>query len=315
MSRRQLLVLFTMVTCGLLASAPAAQAQPLGVFRWQLLPYCNVLTVAVVQGGGQYHVDGTDDLCGGSRKASVVGLAFPNPDGSIGFGLTTVTAPGGAPIHIDAVISVASVSGTWRDSGGNAGSFLFTPGAGQPGSPRRVPAGGIAPGSITASHLAPGAIGASQLGPNSVSSSQIVNGSVTTADLQAAPRVAFVAGEQASGLDHDMTVLPAHALMRAVTITAPSGGTVAVHVSGYIEFFTAGRDHATCSITTALSVDQTHAIAAAEDGGRSVLAMPFAGVRAFVIPAGPFTANLYCQADAGIVTINDTSMTAVFVPQ
>ena len=67
---------------------------------------------------------------------------------------------------------------------------------------------------------APGAIGASQLGPNSVSSSQIVNGSVTTADLQAAPRVAFVAGEQASGLDHDMTVLPAHALMRAVTITA-----------------------------------------------------------------------------------------------
>lgn len=138
--------------------APDSHAQTLGTLRWQLQPYCNVLTMTIVQDGSQYHVDGTDDLCGAARRASVVGLAFPNPDGSIGFGLTTVTAPGGTPIHVDATISVASISGTWRDSAGNSGRFVFTPGAATAGSPRPVPAGGIAAGSITAAHLAPGTI-------------------------------------------------------------------------------------------------------------------------------------------------------------
>ncbi len=134
-TRRHLLL----VLAASLAGLAHATAQPLGTFRWQLQPYCNIVTVTVVQDGAQYHITGTDDQCGTPRRASVVGLAFPNPDGSIGFGLTSVTTPGGAPVHIDASISLAAVSGTWRDSGGLSGTFVFTPGAGTGGSPRPQP--------------------------------------------------------------------------------------------------------------------------------------------------------------------------------
>lgn len=127
-----------MVTAGL-AGARLAGAQTLGSFRWQLQPYCNVLTVTVVQDGGQYHLDGTDDQCGAARKASVVGLGFPNPDGTIGFGLTIVTTPGGAPVHVDARIGLATISGPWSDSAGDSGTLAFTPGAGTGGSPRPMP--------------------------------------------------------------------------------------------------------------------------------------------------------------------------------
>ena len=133
------------ITALLLATGPGLSGQTaLGTFRWQLQPYCNVLTVTVVQDGGLYHIDGTDDLCGAARKASVVGLAFPNPDGTVGFGLTTVTTPGGTPVHLDARISVATLSGPWSDSAGNSGTGAVTPGA----------------GTITAAQLAPGAINA-----------------------------------------------------------------------------------------------------------------------------------------------------------
>lgn len=164
------------VTAGALLLATGAEAQTLGTLRWQLQPYCNVLTVTVVQDGSQYHVDGTDDLCGAARRASVVGLAFPNPDGSIGFGLTTVTAPGGTPIHVDATISIASISGTWRDSAGNSGAFVFTPDAATGGGPRPVPAGGIAAGSITAAQLAPGAVAGVVAGFGSCPAGQYLRG-------------------------------------------------------------------------------------------------------------------------------------------
>ena len=117
-----------------------ASAQPLGSFRWQLQPYCNVITLAVVQQGAQYQLDGTDDQCGAAQAASVRGLAFFNPTGLIGFGLTIITTPGGAPVHVDATISSATLSGEWRDSAGNSGSFVFTPGAAVPGAPRPLPA-------------------------------------------------------------------------------------------------------------------------------------------------------------------------------
>ncbi len=115
----------------------SADAQPLGTFRWQLQPYCNVVTVAVTQNGGVYRLEGTDDQCGaGGASASVIGTAFLNPSGSIGFGLNIVSAPGGAPGHVEATVSLPAASGTWRDSAGHAGTFVFTPGAGTGGSPR-----------------------------------------------------------------------------------------------------------------------------------------------------------------------------------
>lgn len=123
----------------LLCARSAAEAQPLGTFRWQVQPYCNVITVTVVQQGAQYQIDGTDDLCGASQQASVVGLAYPNPDGTIGFGLVTVNAPTGASLHTNATISIQTLGGTWRDSAGHSGAFVFTPGAGTSGSLRPAP--------------------------------------------------------------------------------------------------------------------------------------------------------------------------------
>lgn len=175
------------------------QGATLGTFRWQLLPFCNVVSLTVVQQGGQYHVDGTDDLCNAPRQASVVGRAFPNPDGSIGLGLTTVTTIGAAPVHIDARIALDTLSGPWTDSAGNGGTFTFRPGPATGGGPRPVPPGGIAPGSITSAHLAPGAVTAAQLAP----------GAITTAGIAAAAAGfgACPAGAYLRGLQPDGTVL------------------------------------------------------------------------------------------------------------
>jgi hypothetical protein len=120
--------------------AADATAQPLGTFRWQLQPFCNVVTVAVTQNGAVYRLEGTDDQCGnGADAASVTGTAFPNADGTIGFGLNIVTTPGGRPLHVDADIAIGTFSGTWRDSAGATGTFVFTPGAGIGGNPRPLP--------------------------------------------------------------------------------------------------------------------------------------------------------------------------------
>ncbi len=206
MTRRLALTVIA-VALGLLMlerSGLQAQSNALGTFRWQLQPFCNILTVTVVQDGAQYHLDGTDDLCGASRKASVVGLAFPNPDGSIGFGLTSVTAPGGTPMHVDATISVATLGGTWRDSGGNSGAFVFTPGSGTGGSVRPIPAGGIAPGSITSAHLAAGSVTATQLAPGSVTAAQLAPGALNAA---AAAFGTCPAGQDLRGIRANGTVL------------------------------------------------------------------------------------------------------------
>lgn len=148
-----------LAVAAILAGASVAGAQPLGTFRWQQQPYCNILTLNVVQSGGIYQLDGYDDQCGdGAPRAAVVGIAFLNPSGSVGIGLTLVTTPGGTPVHIDATVNLTSISGDWRDSAGATGPFVFTPGAGIAGSPRPAPRtvfpAGLSAGGTTISDLA-----------------------------------------------------------------------------------------------------------------------------------------------------------------
>lgn len=100
-------------------------AQTLGTYKWQLQPYCNIVSVTVTQVGGVYRVEGTDDRCGASQAASVIGTAFMNADGSIGMGLNIVAVPNGQPQPLSAVLSLTTLSGTWSDAGSN-GSFVFT---------------------------------------------------------------------------------------------------------------------------------------------------------------------------------------------
>jgi hypothetical protein len=135
MTTRFLLV--ALVLSAMVLAVSAAEAQSIGTFRWQLQPHCNVVTVAITQTGGVYRLEGTDDQCGaGAGQASVIGTAFQNPDGTIGLGLNIVASPGGTPSPVHATITLGTLSGTWRDSAGQTGSFAFTPGAGTGGSPR-----------------------------------------------------------------------------------------------------------------------------------------------------------------------------------
>lgn len=133
------IMISSLVAAVTMAAAPDARAQNLGTFRWQLQPYCNVVTVTLVQEGAVYAADGYDDQCGAAQRAPLVGLATPNPDGTIGFGLHVVTVPGGRAIAIDARVTLPTASGTWSDSAGNAGTFAF--GAATSGSPRPAPPG------------------------------------------------------------------------------------------------------------------------------------------------------------------------------
>ncbi len=146
--------------------SPPVRAQTLGTFSWQVQPYCNVVTLNVVAQGTVFTVDGFDDQCGAPRRAPLLGVAAPNPDGTIGLGLHVVTVPGGRGLQIDARISPATLAGPWTDSAGNSGTFVF--GAATGGSPRpapTIPSTALAPGSITAAQLAPGAVGLAQLAP------------------------------------------------------------------------------------------------------------------------------------------------------
>ena len=91
-----------------------AGAQTIGTLRWQLQPFCNVLTLTVTQVGSTYRLEGLDDRCGGGAVPSaVIGIGYPKPDGSIGFGLNIVLDPGAAPLSLTSSISLSTVSGTW----------------------------------------------------------------------------------------------------------------------------------------------------------------------------------------------------------
>lgn len=157
------LVLFALL---FLASASATRAQSLGQFRWQLTPFCNIVTLAVTQSAGVFRVEGVDDQCGGSKAASASGTAFLNPDGSIGFGLAIVASPSGIPVHLEASISLSTLSGTWHDSAGNTGNFVFTPGNGTGGTPRPLTTLGLSGVSMGFGLLASGAPGNVQVDVN-----------------------------------------------------------------------------------------------------------------------------------------------------
>lgn len=142
---------------GCLGLAASSQAQSLGTFRWQLQPYCNMLTMTVEQRGNAFLLTGSDNQCG-ANAAPAMGVAALKPDGTIGIGLT-IMDPGGRLAQIEATVNLGNVSGPWRDGDGNSGFFAFNPAA-PTGTPRPaaralVLAGQLTPGAVTRSSLAP----------------------------------------------------------------------------------------------------------------------------------------------------------------
>lgn len=147
-------------------SVSPSSAQSVGLFSWRLQPYCNVVTVNVVQAGAVFTLDGFDDNCGGTNaRSAVTGIATPNPDGTITVGLTIVNGQGGAPPQLAARITLPGASGTWTDGGGQSGLFVLG-GSGGGSGPRPAvaaaagPAGPTGPAGPAGPAGPPGAAGA-----------------------------------------------------------------------------------------------------------------------------------------------------------
>lgn len=224
----------------------AARAQSLGTFTWQLSPYCNVVTLNVTISGAQYTLDGYDDQCGAAQRAAVVGMAVPNPNGTVGLGFTVVSTPGGAPVHVDAALSLTTLGGTWRDSAGNTGSLVFTAGPGA-GSPRPLPVA-------------------------LVDSARILDGSIIAADIDSAQVQRRVSGvcpgsDLMIGVNSDGSVTCAG-------VTASSGGDItAVNAGGGLS-----GGGTTGAVTLAVNPNQVQArIATSCPAGQSIRAVAVDG--------------------------------------
>jgi hypothetical protein len=130
--------MMTVVALGVAAHEAAAQS--LGTLRWQIQPYCNVLTLDVIAEGSVFRLQGYDDQCGetGGMWSVVLGTAVLAPGGVARIGLS-YTFPGAAVTEgalIRASIDLATFSGTWDDNGTHAGTFMFAPNGGTGGRVR-----------------------------------------------------------------------------------------------------------------------------------------------------------------------------------
>ncbi|MGE0812259.1 MAG: tail fiber domain-containing protein [Vicinamibacterales bacterium] len=126
------------------AMATGASAQPVGTFRWQTQPYCNVITVSITKVDGVYTLDGFDDQCDSATRAPVTGAAVPNPDGTIQFALDVVASPGGASSHLSVPLDLRTFGGPWKDDAGHTGAFTLLSGNPVPGSLRPSKGLGVA---------------------------------------------------------------------------------------------------------------------------------------------------------------------------
>jgi len=146
---------------------------------------------------------------------------------------------------------------------------------------------------------------------NSLTGADVTDNSLTAADLNDEAGADFASGDQTVALTG------ADATVRSVTITAPTTGRVIVSASGFFQFGSgAVVDNGQCSITTGTALDDTHLISAAEAnaGFNHTLTMPFGATRGFEVAAGSTAFNLVCNQLSGAVTVNDTSLTVIFVP-
>lgn len=217
-------------------SVPAA-AQVLGAFSWQLAPYCNVVTVTVTQNGGNYTLDGYDNQCGAGTRAAVVGMAVPNPTGSVTIGFTIVTPPSAVPVHVTTAINLATLGGDWSDDQGHAGTFVFTPSGSASGPPRPSALMALPDNSVTSVKIADGAVGAVDINADEVQ--RRVGASCPTGQLMTAVNqdgsVVCEAVTSASG--GDITAVTAGAglsgggVSGSVTLGIATGGVTTTHLA------------------------------------------------------------------------------------
>lgn len=297
---------FVMVAAGLVvltAGALPAWAQRLGSFRWQLQPYCNVVTVEIVQQGGVYTLDGFDDQCGAPQRAPLVGVATPNPDGSIGFGLHIVTVPGGRAVQVDARLTLPSLGGTWRDSLGGSGAFAFNAAGG--GSPRPLSATGLPAASITGNHVVAGTL----------TTTHVADGGLRAVDLLDGPRSAFAG-------DNQTVAVSAPTVVRTATLHAPGPGTVTITATGVMRFSNGAgvQEVGWCYLGVNGTRDVTRLVVA-DDGASTIVSryVPFATTAGVPVTGyGPVVVELVCQEpfpDNTVLAILNSSLSLTYTAQ
>jgi hypothetical protein len=126
---------FVFVVTVLLPSV--AQAQNLGTFRWQLLPFGSVLNLTVTQQGSIYLINGFEVQCS-NPSLPVWGVAVPQANGSVLMGLTTITEQGNG-LHTRIGLSPVDFSGSWVDNANSTGTLRFNPPDPCPSGPRVGP--------------------------------------------------------------------------------------------------------------------------------------------------------------------------------
>jgi hypothetical protein len=150
-----------LIVIGLISwTAPSAFAQPIGSFRWQFAPYCNVVTLDVVQALGTFTLSGLDEGCSGGRDGHVTGTAALHGGGSEVRIFLTITRSDRIAVTVDIDMVIATLTGGWVDSSGNFGTFVPNPPSPAPGQPRPVTRMGVYSAGFGA-----GGAGVSQLTP------------------------------------------------------------------------------------------------------------------------------------------------------
>lgn len=109
------------------AGSLSAQVQTIGTLSWKMEPYCNTLTLTIVQDPAGIRLQGTEDLCeAGSVPQAVDGSAVLDAGGIARLGLST-GVPGVFSVEgnrIVAAIDTATLNGTWSDDAGRSGTLV-----------------------------------------------------------------------------------------------------------------------------------------------------------------------------------------------
>lgn len=116
-----------------------AEAQSLGTFQWRLFPYCNTLTLSVIQEGSNYRLQGNEDLCESVYLPQPVsGTAVVAPDGSVIIALNASSGGGFSftSTRIVARITLPDLNGHWNDEVGRGGEFALVASARASGTQR-----------------------------------------------------------------------------------------------------------------------------------------------------------------------------------
>jgi hypothetical protein len=119
----------SLAALAVLVNAGVSEAQ---VFRFQLQPFCDKITLAVVPSSAESLIGivGYDDNCGESPRSPVYGTLVVNPDNSMTIGFTlslpvSVYQTSDVAVQVNVEWPAGSNAGVWSNDQGQSGTFVF----------------------------------------------------------------------------------------------------------------------------------------------------------------------------------------------